>query len=193
MNKQLIILLLFCSLGVKAQYVGEWALGGRINYTNGGRIATPEGEIRKNGFALKVAPSLAYFVRNGMAVGMSVGYEYVKDFQGHQYTGEVVPFIHCDFSGGKFRPFLRLESGVGWGKSDMKKGSDGKHFLWTSALKPGLWIRITEQWATEATICNFQYVHARITDVKTDETLTRNKWKFRWLDISCGVNFIFTF
>ena len=75
----------------------------------------------------KAAPSLGYFVRNGLAVGVGVGYEYMKDVNGHQNTFEVTPFLRYDFGGGRMRPFLLAESSFGWGKSDLNKGNDVPH------------------------------------------------------------------
>lgn len=185
------ILLLLAGTAVKAQYSQEWVIGGRINYMNGGRVLMPDGERKKAGYTIKVAPSLAYFIRNDLAVGVGVGYEYTKDLRGRQHTGEIVPFIRYDFGGGQVRPFLRAETGWGWGRSYMKEGNDGKHFLWTSTLKPGVWIRITDRWAAEATFSSLQYKRVKATDLETDETITRDKWKFRWLDISFGFACIF--
>ncbi len=75
----------------------------------------------------------------------------------------------------------------------MKKGNDGRHYLWTPALKPGIWIRFTDNLAAEATVMSLRYEHAKLTDLKTDEALVRNRWKFRWLDISFGFNLLFNF
>lgn len=180
-----------CSITSYAQYGGEWVLGGRFNYTGGGRVMMPDGSKVKRGFTISAAPSLAYFIRNGLAVGMSVGYEYLSDREGHQNTAELMPFIRYDFGGGRLRFFLQGASGIALGKSVMKNENDGRHFIWNSTLKPGLWIRITDQIATEATFSSLSYKRIRMTDLKTDEVFTDEKWKFRWLDISFGVAFIF--
>ncbi|MCM1031962.1 MAG: hypothetical protein NC410_11050 [Oscillibacter sp.] len=194
MNKGLFLfLLLLLGSLAHAQYGGQWILGERLNFVNGGRVMTETGEKKNNGFMFKVAPSLGYFVRNGLAVGVGVGYEYMKDVNGHQNTFEVTPFVRYDFGGGQVRPFLLAESAFGWGKSDMKKGNDGRHYLWTPALKPGIWIRFTDSLAAEATVMSLRYEHAKLTDLKTDEALVRNRWKFRWLDISFGFNLLFNF
>lgn len=188
----LVFLLILVSFASQAQYGGQWVLGGRVNFINGGRIITEEGR-KDNGFMFKVAPSLGYYVRNGLVVGFGTGYEYMKDVNGHQHTLEVVPFVRYDLGGGQIRPFLLLESGFGWGKSYMKEVNDGRHFLWTSALKPGIWVRVTDHFAMEATVMSLQYEHAKMTDLKTDEVFERNRWKFRWLDISFGFNLLFNF
>lgn len=194
MNKcSLFLLLMVMSLFAKAQYGGQWILGGRLNFINGGRIITEDGRKKDNGYMFKVAPSLGYFVRNGLVVGVGTGYEYMKDVNGHQNTFEVVPFIRYDLGGGSVRPFLLAESGFGWGKSYIKDANDGRHFLWTSALKPGIWVRVTDRFAMEATLMSLKYEQARMTDLKTDEVTERNRWKFRWLDISFGFNLIFDF
>lgn len=192
MDKWIIVtvLLAVCCVA-RGQYSGEWVVGGRINYMNSGRILTPDGERKKASFSIKAAPSLAYFIRNGLAVGIGVGYEYARDLRGHQHTGEVMPFVRYDFGGGRVRPFLRAETGWGWGRSYMKEGNDGKHFLWTSTLKPGIWIRITDHFAAEATISSLEYKRIKATDLETNETIRREKWKFRWLDISFGFAGIF--
>lgn len=186
------ICLLSC-LGVRAQYGGDWVVGGRINYVNGGRIVTPDGERKKAGYSLRIAPSLAYFVRNGIAVGVGVGYEYMQDPRGHQNTGELMPFLRYDFGGGRARFFMQLESSLGWGKSKMKDGEEAKHFVWSPRLKPGIWVRITDHLAVEATISSLEYKHVKSTDLGSHDTLVRDKWKFRWLDISFGFAGIFRF
>lgn len=194
MNRWILFILLVAgSMSARAQYGGQWTLGGRFNFMNGGQIITEDGKKKDNGFLIKVAPSLGYFIRNGFAVGTQVGYEYMSDVNGHQHTFEVVPFIRYDFGGGRLRPFLLAESGFGWGKSYMKDANDGRHFLWTPALKPGLWIRLTDNLAVEATVMSLKYEHAKLTDLKTDDTIERDRWKFRWLDISFGVDFMFNF
>ena len=51
------IVLLLAGTAVKAQYSQEWVIGGRINYMNGGRVLMPDGERKKAGYTIKVAPS----------------------------------------------------------------------------------------------------------------------------------------
>lgn len=192
MNKGILfILLLLGCLTASAQYGGDLILGGRINYVGGGKIVTPDHQRVNTGFTLKVAPSLAYFIRNGIAVGVITGYEFMKDRRGHQNTGEILPFLRYDVGGGVIRFFVQLESGCGWGKSHLKDGADGKHFLWTTNLKPGLYIRITDHWAAEATFSCLQYKHVKATDLQSGESVMRDKWDFTWLDISFGVAAIF--
>lgn len=192
MNRWMLLIVFFmASPALQAQYSGEWVVGGRLNYMDGGRILMPDGVRKKAGFTLNVAPSLAYFIRNGLAVGVGVGYEYTKDLRGRQHTGKVAPFLRYDFGGGRLRPFLQAETGWGWGRSFMKDGSDGKHFLWTSSLKPGLWIRITDHFAAEATFSSLEYKRVKATDLDSDASVQREKWKFRWLDISFGFAGIF--
>lgn len=194
MNRGIIVgLLLFLSAMAQAQYGGEMVLGGRLNYIGGGRIISPEGDKINMGYTLKVAPSLAYFIRNGIAIGVIAGYEYTTDYKGYQHTGEVIPFVRYDIGGGKVRFFLQAESGCGWGRSEMKSGEKNRHFIWTSALKPGIWIRITDKVAAEATFSSLQYKRVKSENLDTDETFTWDKWKFRWLDISCGVAVVFDF
>ena len=188
MNRVILgILLLLITLTASAQYGGDWVVGGRVNYVGGGKIVTPDRGRVNTGFTLKVAPSLAYFIRNGIALGVITSYEFMKDSQGHQHTGEVLPFLRYDVGGGSVRFFMQLESGCGWGKSRMKDGADGKHFLWTTNLKPGLFIRITDHWAAEATFSCLQYKHVKATDLDSGESVVRDKWDFTWLDISFGV------
>lgn len=192
MNRWMLsIVFLASSIALQAQYSREWVVGGRINYMDGGRILMPDGGRKKAGFTLNAAPSLAYFIRNGIAVGVGVGYEYTEDMKGRQHTGKVAPFVRYDFGGGRLRPFLQAEMGWGWGRSFMKDGSDGKHFLWTSSLKPGLWIRITDHLAAEATFSSLEYKRVRATDLDTEASVRREKWKFRCLDISFGFAGIF--
>lgn len=194
MNKGLLLFVFLLAGGVvHAQYGGQWILGERLNFINGGRVMTETGKKESNGFMFKAAPSLGYFVRNGLAVGVGVGYEYMKDLNGHQNTFEVTPFVRYDFGGGEVRPFLLAESGFGWGKSDMKKGADARHYLWTPALKPGIWIRFTDNLAVQATVMSLRYERARLTDLDTGEVWKQNRWNFRWLDISCGFDLIFSF
>lgn len=192
MNKGILwILFLLCTLTASAQYGGDWMLGGRVNYVGGGKILTPDGGRANAGFTLKVAPSLAYFIRNGIAIGVITSYEFMKDSQGRQHTGEILPFLRYDVGGGHVRFFMQLESGCGWGRSRLKDGADGKHFLWTTNLKPGLFIRITDQWAAEATFSCLQYKHVKATDLDSGEAVVRDKWDFAWLDISFGITAVF--
>lgn len=194
MNRKFIIgLLLFLSTMAQAQYGGELVLGGRFNYIGGGRIISPDGDKVNTGYTLKVAPSLAYFIRNGIAIGVITGYEYMTDYKGYQHTGEVIPFVRYDIGGGKVRFFLQAESGCGWGNSKMKSGEKNRHFIWASVLKPGIWIRITDKVAAEATFSSLQYKRVKSKNLDTRETFTWDKWKFRWLDISCGVAVVFDF
>ncbi len=194
MNRGFLLFILLIAGGVvHAQYGGQWILGERVNFVNGGRVITETGEKKNNGFMFKVAPSLGYFVRNGLAVGVGVGYEYMKDVNGHQNTFEVTPFVRYDFGGGQVRPFLLAESSFGWGKSDMKKWNDARHYLWTPALKPGVWIRLTDNFAVEATLMSLKYERTRLTDLETDEVWKQDRWKYRWLDISVGFNLLFDF
>ncbi len=194
MNRKFIIgLLLFLSTMAQAQYGGELVLGGRFNYIGGGRIISPDGDKINTGYSLKVAPSLAYFIRNGIAIGVITGYEYMTDYRGYQHTGEVIPFVRYDMGGGKVRFFLQAESGCGWGSSKMKSGEKKRHFIWASVLKPGIWVRITDKVAAEATFSSLQYKRVKSKNPDTRETFTWDEWKFRWLDISCGVAVVFDF
>ena len=194
MNKGFFLFLFLLVGGIaNAQYGGQWILGERLNFTNGGRVVTETGEKKNNGFTFKVAPSLGYFVRNGLAVGMGVGYEYMKDVNGHQHTFELTPFVRYDFGGGSVRPFLQAEGSFGWGRSSMKKGSDARHYLWMPALKPGLWIRFTDNLAAQATVMSLRYERVRLTDLKTDKVWKQSRWEFRWLDISFGFDLMFSF
>lgn len=175
----------------RAQYGGELILGGRFNYVGGGRVVTPEGKKVNTGYTLKISPSLAYFIRNGLAIGVNTGYEYVTDDNGHQHTGEIIPFLRYDFGGGRVRVFAQAESGVGWGKSRMDDGNRGKHFLWNSALKPGIFVRITEHLGSEMTVSSLKYNYVKATDLDNGESTVRHNWKFRWLDLSWGLYYIF--
>lgn len=103
MNRGILgILLLLITLTASAQYGGDWVVGGRVNYVGGGKIVTPDRGRVNTGFTLKVAPSLAYFIRNGIALGVITSYEFMKDSQGHQHTGEVLPFYDMMWEGGVF-------------------------------------------------------------------------------------------
>ena len=69
MNRGILgILLLLSTLTASAQYGGDWVVGGRVNYVGGGKIVTPDRGRVNTGFTLKVAPSLAYFIRNGICL-----------------------------------------------------------------------------------------------------------------------------
>lgn len=93
MKKMFILCLLFgCCLTAYAQYGGEFMLGTRINYVGGGLAIRDVG--RKDlGYTLKLTVSPGYFLYNRWCVGLNLGYEYMTDDKGHQYTFESLPYI----------------------------------------------------------------------------------------------------
>lgn len=194
MKKTLICcLFLCCGLMLKAQYGGEFTLGVRLNYIGGGVVMTDKG-LKNKGYTLKTTVSPGYFVCNNLAFGTGIGYEYMKDDIGHQYTIDCVPFVRYYVPGNEFRFFVHLESGYGWGKSFLKDGHDGWHSLWKTALKPGLFIRIKEYLATEVTLSSLEYKYINMKSSKrAAKSNYLSQWRFNWLDISFGVSAIFNF
>lgn len=191
MKKVIFSCLFLCLLmTLKAQYGAELTVGARVNYIGGGRIRTSDGEVVNLGYTLKGVVSPGYFVYNNIAVGVNLGYEYMMDDLGHQYTLEAVPFIRCYTPHGTLRLFGQLESGYGWGRSFMKNGHDGQHSLWVSTLKPGLFIRIKEYMAAEITLMSLEYKKVYMTDKTGNGPAIAQRWKYNWLDMSFGVSFI---
>ena len=186
------IFLLFFLFGwcvaAQAQYGGEFVLGARINYVGGGRVIQDWG--RKDlGYTLKFTASPGYFMHRKWCVGVNLGYEFMTDAKGHQYTFESLPYIRYYSRGEVLRFFLQLESGPGWGRSILKDDNDGRHFLWMTTLKPGLYIRIKNGFATEVTISNLENKNINIQS--GGKNLKFNRWDFQVLSISFGVSWIF--
>lgn len=189
MKKILILcLLLVCSVLAYAQYGGEFVLGARINYVGGGRVLQDWGR-RDLGYTLKVTASPGYFMLRRWCVGLNLGYEYMADDKGHQYTLEGLPYVRYYSKGEVLRFFLQLESGPGWGQSILKADNDGRHFLWVTTLKPGLYIRIKNGFATEVTLSNLE--NRNINIHSAGKHLRFNRWDFQFLSISFGVSWIF--
>lgn len=188
--RKIFILFLFIALCMvaRAQYGGEFVLGTRINYVGGGRVIQDWG--RKDlGYTLKLTVSPGYFIHRKWCVGLNLGYEFMTDDKGHQYTLEGLPYIRYYSKGEVLRFFLQLESGPGWGQSILKAGNDGRHFLWITTLKPGLYIRIKNGFATEVTVSNLEN---RYIDIHSaGKNLKFNRWDFQFLSISFGVSWIF--
>ena len=88
------------------------------------------------------------------------------------------------------RLYLQGTSGYGWGKSFLKKGHDGKHELWVSTLKPGLWARLKEYLALDISLMSLEYTEVYMRDKVSNKRVTDSRWRYNWLDISFGVVFI---
>lgn len=184
----LLFLLLECCIAAHAQYGGEFVLGARLNYVGGGRAIQDWG--RKDlGYTLKFTVSPGYFILRQCCVGLNLGYEYMTDDKGHQYTLESLPYIRYYSKGEVLRFFLQLETGPGWGQSILKADHDGRHFLWTTTLKPGLYIRIKNGFATEVTLSTLE--NRNINIHSDSKNLKFNRWDFQLLSISFGVSWIF--
>lgn len=188
-------LILFCLLvGVvlssKAQYGAELTIGARANYVGGGRVVTTDGKIVNLGYTIKGIVSPGYFVYNNIALGVNLGYEYMMDDLGHQYSLEALPFIRYYTHHGDLRFFAQLESGYGWGKSDLKAGHNGQHSLWVSSLKPGLFVRVKDYMAVEITLMSLEYKKVYMRDKASNHRVASERWRYNWLDFSFGVSFI---
>ena len=158
--KKILFFGLFLCLGMtlKAQYGGEMTIGARLNYTGGGKLVTYDGKIVNLGYTIKGIVSPGYFVTNNIALGADLAYEYMMDDEGHQYTLETGGFFRLYAPRGGVRLYLQGTSGYGWGKSFLKKGHDGKHELWVSTLKPGLWARLKEYLALDISLMSLEYI-----------------------------------
>ena len=166
--KKILFFGLFLCLGMtlKAQYGGEMTIGARLNYTGGGKLVTYDGKI------------------------VNLAYEYMMDDEGHQYTLETGGFFRLYAPRGGVRLYLQGTSGYGWGKSFLKKGHDGKHELWVSTLKPGLWARLKEYLALDISLMSLEYKEVYMRDKVSNKRVTDSRWRYNWLDISFGVVFI---
>lgn len=187
--------ILFCfllglSVSLKAQYGGELTIGARMNYIGGGRVMTADGKIVNLGYTIKGVLSPGYFITNSFALGANLGYEYLMDDLGHQYTLEALPFIRYYTPRGGLRFFVQLESGYGWGESYMKAGHDGRHGVWISTLKPGIFARVKEYLAVEVSLMSLEYKKIYMNDKRSNSRVTTQKWRYNWLDVSFGVSFI---
>lgn len=183
-------LFLFLGLAVKSQYGAELMIGARINYVGGGRIVTWDGKRVNLGYTIQGIVSPGYFVCNNLALGVNLGYEYMKDEEGHQYTLQTIPFLRYYTPHGALRFFAQLESGYGWGESFLRNGHDGSHTLWISTLKPGLFIRVKDYMAVEVTVMSLEYKEINMKDQISHQRTFTSKWKYNWLDISFGVSFL---
>ena len=183
-------LLLVCGLGLKAQYGGELTIGTRINYVGAGKVITPDGEWKNLGYTLKGVVAPGYFIWNSLAVGTNLGYEYLKDDYGHQYTLEAFPFLRYYTPHGDVRFFMQVEGGYGWGESFMKSGHNGKHELWAATWKPGIFARVKEYMAIEVSVMSLEYKKIYMTDKESGLRTTSGGWRYNWLDVSFGVAFI---
>lgn len=185
----LLLLLLGCGFALRAQDYGEFILGGRLNYVGGGRVITDVGR-KSLGYTLKVTAAPGYFFAKGWCAGINLGYEYVTDSEGRQYTLEGLPFLRY-YTPGKSNVhfFVQLESGPGWGQSLMKAGDDGRHFLWNTTLKPGLFMRIKDGWAAEVTLTSLEFKNINIRSGGKRQEF--NQWRFEGLSISFGVSLMF--
>lgn len=171
----------------QAQSWGDFILGGRFNYVGGGRTITEVGR-KSLGYTLKFTASPGYFFRNQWSFGANLSYEYMTDSKGYQYTLESLPYLRFYSRGESLRFFLQLESGPAWGQSFLDGGNDGKHFLWISSLKPGLYIRIKENWSSEITISDL--THRSININSGGRQTHYNRWNFQALSISFGMSWI---
>lgn len=189
MRKFILFCLLFLSvIASKAQFGGELSIGARLNYVGGGRIINADGERERLGYTVGGVISPGYFICNSFALGANLGYEYMKDKLGRQYTLSAYPFVRYYTPHGDLRFFMQLESGCGWGESFMKAGHDGRHRLWVSTLKPGLFIRIKDAMAVEVTVMSLEYKRVYMTDKGSNWRVTSDKWRYNWLDVSFGIN-----
>ena len=190
--KKILFFGLFLCLGMtlKAQYGGEMTIGARLNYTGGGKLVTYDGKIVNLGYTIKGIVSPGYFVTNNIALGADLAYEYMMDDEGHQYTLETGGFFRLYAPRGGVRLYLQGTSGYGWGKSFLKKGHDGKHELWVSTLKPGLWARLKEYLALDISLMSLEYKEVYMRDFFSNKRVTDSRWRYNWLDISFGVVFI---
>ena len=171
------------------QYVKETLIGGRINYVGGGRVVAGDKTVNK-GFTLKIAPSIHYFIRNEISIGTGLGYEYVTDDYGRQHTVELSPNLrYYHWLTTHFYLFLHAEHALGWGSSKLENGERSRHFVQTSSLKPGVFIRFSDRVSSELTFSSLQYKHVRIKDRDSGEKITDSEWDFTWLDLSFGVSF----
>ena len=127
---------------------------------------------------------------NNIALGADLAYEYMMDDEGHQYTLETGGFYRLYAPRGGVRLYLQGTSGYGWGKSFLKKGHDGKHELWVSTLKPGLWARLKEYLALDISLMSLEYKEVYMRDKVSNKRVTDSRWRYNWLDISFGVVFI---
>lgn len=186
-------ILTLCGVIANAQCYEKFVLNGQFNYIGGGRVITPDHKILNKGYTLKVTPGIGYFVREDLTLGAIAGYEYMTDDRGWQHTFEIAPFLRYYITGGDFRVYVQWEGGYGWGKSTLEEGYGGKHNLWYTTLKPGLWIRARKNLIVEATLSSLTFKHVNSNDRKTKETYTTNQWRFNWLDIAFGAGLIFEF
>lgn len=183
-------ILLISGLVSSAQYGGELTIGMRFSYVGAGRVISPDGERINLGYTLKGVVSPGYFIWNSLAVGANMGYEYLKDDRGHQYTLEAFPFLRYYTPHGDLRFFMQAEGGYGWGESRMKDGHNGQHELWAATWKPGLFVRVKEYMALEVSVMSLEYKKVNMTDKQSHLHTTSAGWRYNWLDVSFGIAFI---
>lgn len=182
--------LLCLGISARAQYGGELTIGARMNYVGGGRVIAPNGERINLGYTIKGIVSPGYFILNSLAVGANLGYEYMTDDDGRQYTLDAKPFVRYYTPHGDFRFFMQLEGGYGWGKSYLKTGPDGQHHLWESSWRPGIFARVKDYMAIEVSLMSLEYKKVYIQDRNSHQRSTVEKWRYNWLDVSFGVAFL---
>jgi outer membrane protein len=121
-------LLLFClaCTGLHAQTeVGRFLLGSTTRVTPGiggvglsfgntiRRDLNTDNKVKSNNFSFNINPSIGYFVGDGIAIGLNVGYGFARDYQDDVSFNtsllSVVPFIRYYLPGqSKVRPFVGL-------------------------------------------------------------------------------------
>lgn len=169
---------------------GKFIVGERINYVRGGRVYLPDQKSKDIGHIFKIAPSFGYYINNLVSVGMSMGYEHMKNDFGRQNTFTLIPYLRYYFPVGQNFLFLHGETGmgIGWNKTN---GEKSRHLTWDTGLKPGFFINLSEKTAVEVTFSRLEYQQVWIKDIKSGDMRSVSDWKYQVLDISFGFSYLF--
>lgn len=150
----------------KNDLTGKWLISGSVGYTK----SKNESGGKKTDFL--ILPSVGYFIKNDVAVGLSLGYEHHKSdhlFYTQNSEDELIPQRHSttsEFYG--FLPYFRKywfphSELMPFAQTDIRLGhykfDDDAVFVYGFNIRPGLTYRFNDSIAMDATIGSLGYDH----------------------------------
>lgn len=138
-------------------------VGGSLGFGSGkGSMKDGDNDIKSTSF--KILPEIGYELDESWSIGTVIGYEYSKLDEAKVNTFTVAPYARYSF----FKSDLvRLFVDGGFGFSTAKiKGDDDALNTWNIGLKPGLAIKLSDNFCLVAKYGFFGYDSSKYGDVK---------------------------
>lgn len=160
--KKIVLTLMVALMAMSAS--AQIYVGGSLGFTSGkGNIADFDNDTKTTTF--KILPEIGYELSESWSIGTVIGYEYKKVDDLKVNTFAVAPYARYSF----FKSDLvRLFVDGGFGFSTAKaKDVDDALNSWNIGLKPGLAVKLSDNFCLVAKYGFFGYESSKMGDAKT--------------------------